>query len=329
MITVPWAWLIGMFINPGFLPWEIAKWYGVFVFGAVFLITTVAVYRYWCHNFGKSMWAMTAAMLLGCQIYWWWALACGNQGAIAACAVLLVICLYQKHPVIGGLLMTVVMIKPQLAAIFYLIFLLEKEYKVILVSFLSGLIAFLSVVIWTGESFVSLLLQTFQAGSSLENVYFGLFDILKYQNISVAHILLLDVGAGIIYTLIYWRYNKYKVGSVFSHFSGVAIASSFWFYKQPHDNIIFAVPCLAALYLAFVDRRKSRYVYGLGMVVLMIGSFYIQGLIQHLIRWLGIMCDSAVAISVGRMGSSAIWIVLGGCMLFFTENTDGKCRQAD
>ncbi len=33
--------------------------------------------------------------------------------------------------------------------------------------------------------------------------------------------------------------------NIFVLFSGVAIASTFWFYKQPHDNIILAIPCIA------------------------------------------------------------------------------------
>ena len=98
MITVPWAWLIGMLINPGFLPYGIAKIIGVIIYIGTYLITSAVLANYWLNNIVNNrkkdlLWVIFPGFLLGAQIYWWWSIICGNQGAIIACII--IICLGQ------------------------------------------------------------------------------------------------------------------------------------------------------------------------------------------------------------------------------------------
>lgn len=305
MVTVPWAWLLGMVINPGFLPYEIAKCIGIIVYITIYIVTSIILYRYWIKQCGADKkWAVMATSLLGCQIYWWWSFACGNHGAIAACLTIISICIYKKHPIISGILMLFAMIKPQLAAIFFLVFLLEKEFKVIATTFIGGIISCLSVMLITKTSMLTLISQAFAGGSSLEKVFFGLFDVLKFYNISVSIVLMIDVLAGVLYVVIYWVIcKKRQIENEFMLFSGVAVASTFWFYKQPHDSIIVAIPCLALLYIGYLNRNKClKYML---LIVILVGSFYLQGVVQFILKILtpDIMPEMATSLgmSINRM----------------------------
>ena len=311
MATVPYAWLLGGVFNPGFLPYPIAVYVGVAWIGVAFAGASAVIYQYWITYFEQEykVWALLAALLLGCQIYWWWGIACGNHGVIAACLIIMAICLYQKHPVISGILMTFAMIKPQLALPFFFIFLLEKEYRIIWISLAGGIASMLGTAMMAHSSVWDLVRMTFQTGSSWGNSFFGLFDVFRFVGMPVGIVLLCDMVVGVAYTYILWRLGKRRGNqTVFEKFSGVAIASTFWFYKQPHDNIILAVPCIAFLYLAYkgIDRKVYLYIF---LIVAIVGSFYIQGFCQHLLP-AGLVSE-AMEISIGRTLQAVFLMVIG------------------
>lgn len=315
MATVPYAWLLGGIFNPGILPWPMAVCVGIAWIAVAFAGALAVVYQYWITHIEREhkVWALMAALLVGCQIYWWWGIACGNHGVIAACLIIIAICLYQKHPVFSGILMTFAMIKPQLALPFFFIFLLEKEYKIIGIAFMGGIASMLGTAMMAGSSVWDLIRTIFQTGSSWSNSFFGLFDIFRFAGVPVGIILLCDMVVGVIYTYILWRIGrKTDNQNVFEKFSGVAIASTFWFYKQPHDNIILAVPCIAFLYLAYkeTDRRVYLYIF---LIAAIVGSFYIQGFCQHLLP-AGLVSD-AMEISIGRT-LQAVFLMAVGIGLF-------------
>lgn len=324
MITVPWAWVLGMFMNPGFLPYDIAKIVGILVYGFIYLITCFVIFKYWKRTFGtcfiskNSMhFAILSSLLIGCQIYWWWALVCGNQGAVVACIIVICLCICDKFPILCGMLMGVSMIKPQLAAIFFLTFFLEKRYKIIFTAALVDILALGGVALVTDSSIIILLMQTFRAGSSLEEVYFGLFDLLKFYSIPTYMILLTDVLAGVIFVVVYFMgiNNKRDKSIVFVRYAGTAIASMFWFYKQPHDNVILVIPCIAFLYITFTSERKQIWVTSLLSVAFLVGSFYIQGLCRLVINLMEIKFPPDFVVSIGRTLQSLCCVFCGFLLL--------------
>lgn len=321
MATVPYAWLLGGIFNPGILSWPIAVCVGIAWIAVAFAGASTVVYQYWIAHIEKEhkVWALMAALLVGCQIYWWWGIACGNHGVIAACLIIMAICLYQKHPVVSGILMTFAMIKPQLALPFFFIFLLEKEYRIIGIALIGGIASMLGTAVMAGSSVWDLIRMIFQTGSSWSNSFFGLFDIFRFAGVPVGIILLCDMAVGVIYTYILWRIGrKTDNQNVFVKFSGVAIASTFWFYKQPHDNIILAVPCIAFLYLACkgTDRRVYLYIF---LIAAIVGSFYIQGFCQHLLP-AGLVSD-AMEISIGRTLQAVFLMAVGIALFTMPEKT--------
>ena len=323
MATVPYAWLLGGIFNPGILPWPIAVCVGIVWIAVTFAGASAVVYQYWITHIEQEhkVWAFMAALLVGCQIYWWWGIACGNHGVIAACLIIMAICLYQKHPVFSGILMTFAMIKPQLALPFFFIFLLEKEYGIIGITLIGGIASMLGTAMMAGRSLWDLIKMIFQTGSSWSNSFFGLFDIFRFEEVPVGIILLCDMVVGVVYTYILWKIGrKTDNQNVFEKFSGVAIASTFWFYKQPHDNIILAVPCIAFLYLTYkgTDRKVYLYIFFIAAIV---GSFYIQGFCQHLLP-AGLFPD-AMEISIGRT-LQAVFLMAVGIGLFTMQ---GRRRE--
>ena len=326
MITVPWAWLIGMLINPGFLPYGIAKIIGVIIYIGTYLITSAVLANYWLNNIVNNrkkdlLWVIFPGFLLGAQIYWWWSIICGNQGAIIACIIIICLCLYKKHPIISGLLMTVAMVKTQLTAIFYVLLLLQKEYKLIFTSIISGLVSFLSVSLITKSTFVELLLQTFQSGSKLDGVFYGLFDVMKFFNAPIVLILFADIVCGLLYVLLYWKvFNNKNCTNIFVLFSGVAIASTFWFYKQPHDNIILAIPCIAYLYIAYVTDKRRDYFKCIINIFILVGAFYIQGAVQIIFRFFKCSIQPEMATSIGKTIYCICLIICGFSILKFKES---------
>ena len=323
-VTAPWAWILGMIINPGFLVYKAARIWGMIFFGLIYVVTTISIYMYVTYwntdecKYSKRI-GLAAALLLGSQLYWWWAVACGNQGAIAACFIIMAICFYQKNPYLGGIFMTFAMIKPQLAAIFYLIFLFEKEYKLLAISLVSGSVAFLGSAAAIHMSPVELLIQTFHEGSSLDNVFFGLFDLLKFYGWPVSTILFMDIFIGICFVSISYLIIAKKHAGVFEIFSIAAVASVFWFYKQPHDNVILAVPCIACLLAAHnSDIEETRIRNYAGMVII-IFSFFIQGIVQHFMNIIRINPGKNIAVSMGRTIQCVVLIIIVICMLRIQE----------
>ena len=137
----------------------------------------------------------------------------------------------------------------------------------------------LGTAMMAGSSVWDLIKMIFQTGSSWSNSFFGLFDIFRFEEVPVGIILLCDMVVGVVYTYILWKIGrKTDNQNVFEKFSGVAIASTFWFYKQPHDNIILAVPCIAFLYLTYkgTDRKVYLYIFFIAAIV---GSFYNTGIL--------------------------------------------------
>lgn len=324
MITVPWAWVLGMFMNPGFLPYEIAKVVGILVYVLIYFITCFVLYKYWKGRLGTSnininvlYFAILSSLLLGCQIYWWWALVCGNQGAVVACIIIICLCICDKYPRLCGVLMGISMIKPQLAGIFFLTFFLEKRYKIIFTAALVDIFALGGAALVTDSSIINLLMQTFRAGSSLENVYFGLFDLLKFYRVPTYRILLADVLAGVAFVVAYFMRinNKGDKCIVFVRYAGTAIASMFWFYKQPHDNIILAIPCIAFLYIAFTNERKQNWIVDLLAIAFLVGSFYIQGMCRMGFNLIGSRLSPDLVVSIGRTLQSVCCILCGFLLL--------------
>lgn len=282
MITVPWAWLLGIFINPGFLPYEIAKIWGFVVLIILFVICMYVVYQYADRklNLDKTgRWTMV--MLLGSSLYWWFSIFNGNNGMIAALIIIIAICICDKHPVATGILMTLAMIKPQLAAVFYLVLLVQKRFLPIIVSAITGIVSVLTVSLMLKISPFVLVGETAAASGVLNDTYIGIFDQLRYYGLSLNTALYMDIAAGcVFFGICVYMLCKYKIDETLIWFTVPTVMQSFWFYKQTHDNIIICI-LMMSFALIFYRTQQVRIRGGcLLCIILLITSFYLTNLVS-------------------------------------------------
>ena len=325
MVTVPWAWALSFFINPGFLPYEAARTWGMIVYFMVCTITSIVCYRYVKENYFQNVedtkkWSLTAVFIVLGQYCWVWSFMCGNHGALACCFVIIALCIYKKHPIGAGVLMAIGMIKPQVAVLFYITFLLLKQYKVIITSAIIGLAVMIMTCGITGAGFFELLQGTSQVGTNLEGVFFGLFNMMKYAGVPTNIVLGLDIVVGLIYLLVVtWysiKYNNAK--NDLAVFMGAAIASTFWFYKQSHDFVILILPCLVLL--AGMDKIKDKYFIKNTMLLFFyISIFYFQSILRKLTCMITGL-DTQIGKELFMTFTAVVFIIMGILMVKNEEN---------
>lgn len=284
MVTVPWAWILGNIISPGFLPYEAAKIWGMTMFFVIAGLTSIVAYQYVEKNFffqsrEKKKWALLAVFIVLSQYCWVWSFMCGNHGAIACCFIVLAVCLYKEHPVLAGVCMAFAMIKPQVAALFFITFLILKQFKVIISAAACGLSAMLLIYGITGVGIFELLQQTTNVGTNLEGVFYGLFNMLKYQGISPNTILIMDIIAGMVYLVYVTSRDRKNEQNELEVFMGASIASTFWFYKQSHDYVILIIPCMILLH-GIHELREKKFWIRLTEIVAFIFVFYVQSAVR-------------------------------------------------
>jgi len=285
MVTVPWAWIWGNIINPGFLPYELAK-----VWGMLFYLTTIIITSIMCAKYignaincdSKRHWMIITGMVVIAQYNLVWSFMCGNHGALACCFIIQAIIIIDTHPYLAGVLMTLALIKPQVALPFLFMFLLLHKFRILITTFLLEVVTITSVCIITGLGLLELLSGTASVGTNLEGVYFGLFNMLKYTGIPTGIILAMDMVVGI--ALVVWLFLRTTSSDNYmSMFVPCAIASTFWFYKQPHDMVILAIPLMVTI-LRVINSSDEHDVW-LTMIiqVVLLGVFYGQSILRKIV----------------------------------------------
>lgn len=289
MVTVPWAWIWGSIISPGFLQYEYAKIWGGIFFLLMAVVTSCVCYCYieksfnWKAGDEKRKWCLQAFFIVFSQYCWVWSFMCGNHGALACCFVVIALCIYKEHPYLAGVMMTFGMIKPQAAALFFITFLIIKQYRVILTTIICELATFLSIWLLIGSGPLELMQQTAGIGTNLDGVFFGLFNMLKYVGVPTTVVLLLDIAAGVLYLVFHTLVTRKYMGENGLHiFVGATIASTFWFYKQSHDYVILIVLCMVLLKEIY-DLREKNYITSLIMLITFIVIFYVQSFTRKVV----------------------------------------------
>ncbi len=317
MVTVPWAWIWGSIISPGFLKYEYARVWGCFFFLFLAIVTSIVCYRYiettfnWTVIEEKKKWCFMAFFIVFSQYCWVWSFMCGNHGALACCFIVIAVCIYKEHPYLAGIMMTFAMIKPQVAALFFITFLILKQYRLIITAIIAEVATMLVLWIVTGSNLFQLLEQTAGVGTNLNGVFFGLLNMLKYFDISTSLILVLDIVLGVGYLLVHTLLTRKYVGDNDLYiFVGTTIASTFWFYKQSHDYVILIIPCLVLLKEIF-DLREKNYFKSLIAMIVFIAVFYVQSFTRKVICKVFPAISESVGKELFMTLTCLVFIVLG------------------
>lgn len=272
--TAPWAYLIGNIIAPGFLPWSIAKPFSIAV---SLLFTLFAVWRVWRYAHTRLQGAQTlytpafiaCLCALACLALFPWlsGLKQGNHSLVVTAALVVAMTLdVKKHWVPIALCLALASIKPHVAALFFLPYLVRRQWRVLLLS--GGLIvlAWAVVSLRTGTSPIALLSAIFgqsdyYEGSNTPFVYYGLFDFLVWQNwVRSSHLLVVQMAAGLVATLLLCF--KYRTADTGTLFAICAVISTLWSYGHTFDLQVLCLLSVALLLRAFTQAGTFAYSFG-------------------------------------------------------------------
>ena len=255
--TVPWAYVLGNVINPGFLPYSAMCVYILALDFIAPLVTVLCMGRFLLrHRYVQDKYmAGLASLLVFAPSMWANAVLFGNQSGIVCCCVILSMCVLEDSETLAGLLLAVAMCKPQVAFVFLFPLLCKKHWKAITVTSGTVLGSWLLAAILTESSPISMLTDIMNQGLSYNTSYYGLFNFLLGFGISTKVVLLLDVAAGgvILLAAAAWMFRKKLDNDWLLWYAVTAVVSVMWFYKQSHDYIILALPAIAIFCLPHIS----------------------------------------------------------------------------
>jgi hypothetical protein len=256
--TVPWACVFGSVFYGGFLPFSVARVYTLALHFVSLIATCVVLYKTFSNAVPeKGKWCL---VLLPCVHFsFMYSVHYGNAGGIICCLLVIAFCISDRWPILSGVLLGLSMMKPQVAAIICLAFLIRKQWKALCVA-AAIVITGWAVSAWmTATEPSTLLRQTLEYGTAAPTQYLGLLNNLKYIGVDSTLILLLNMVLGCTYTLWLMAYlkkkNHYAANSVFA-FVPACLASVFWIYKNGTDYLI--VTYAAVFFVLLLTRREMK-----------------------------------------------------------------------
>lgn len=254
--TVPWACIFGSVFYGGFLPLkqaEVYLWILHFVFWFLLAITIKSCY-------GKELRKPELYLLIflvASQFSFMYSLRFGNMGAVVCCILVMSICLIDRIPWLSGILLGFAMMKPQIAAIVCLVYLLNKKWKPLVIGAAIDIAGLITTSIVTNTGMLQLLREMLQSGTASKEQYLGLCSFLLAFGWDRRVILLLNMLLGIGYTVVLWYYLKKKSNRIMNEivlYAPACIASTFWMYKNGTDYLILA---FASAFFVLLCMRKE------------------------------------------------------------------------
>lgn len=254
--TVPWGCIFGSIFYAGFLP---IKWAHVYVFTFHF-VAVVGLLLVLCKRFYGvfSRYHIIVLLLLPfAQFSFMYSLRYGNAGGIICCLLMIAFFLEERHPILSGIFLGMAMMKPQIAGIICIVFLLKKQWKTLFVAAGFVFSGWISTSIVVDVDPLQLLEQTFSSGTAAPTQYLGLLNNLKYADIDSTYIMLINVLIGCFYTVgMYFYMRKHSPidkDSIFVYIPS-CIASVFWIYKNGTDYMILV---FVAIFFVLLCMKKA------------------------------------------------------------------------
>lgn len=247
--TVPWAYLLGNLMNPGFLPYAAVRVWILALDLVLALAAAWALRGYLLrsgHCTDPAVAALAGALVLAPSM-WANAVLFGNQSGIVCCCLVLMLCAIDRHPVLAGVLLAFAMCKPQIAFIFLLPVVCRRRWRTAATAAGVVLAAWAAAAALTVTPPMTMLWDMLDQGLGYTSSYFGLFNFLLGFGAPTSVVLALDIVAGMAVfaagALALRRRGLW--GDWLAWFSLAAVVSVLWFYKQNHDYIILLLPAAA------------------------------------------------------------------------------------
>lgn len=250
--TVPWAYVLGNVINPGWCSFATVRVYLLALYALLPVLCAMCVYAYLLdHGYTASRGkALAASLLVFAPSLWANAVFFGNQSGIICCLIILSLFLLEDHELLAGVLLAIAMCKPQIAAVFFLPLLVKRKWKAILLAAAIVLAGWAAAIGLTHTAPLEMLLQMLTQGLGYTNSYysyFGLFNILLQFGVPSRVVLVLDIllGVGLFALLARIMFREGLDDDWLAWYGLISVISTCWFYKQSHDYVILSLACIA------------------------------------------------------------------------------------
>lgn len=247
--TVPWAYVLGNLMNPGFLPFAAARVW-ILALDLIAALAAAWALRGYLLRSGRcadpAVAGLAGALVLAPSM-WANAVLFGNQSGIVCCLLVLALCCLDRHPVLAGVLLAFAMCKPQIAFVFFLPLCCRRRWKPVVTAGALVLAAWGAASALTGTAPLTMLWDMFRQGLGYKSSYFGLFNFLLGFGAPTALVLGLDILAGMA-VFAAGAFALHRRGlwrDWLAWFALAAVVSVLWFYKQNHDYIILLLPAVA------------------------------------------------------------------------------------
>lgn len=234
---VPWAYILALPLVPP-LPYGVVKfWYfGVMLFS--FLITFFLFYQY-CRRLGLSC---NHSLLISSAALCNWGLVYGlrwGQYSLPVLAALTVymIAIERNKPILGGVSLSIAMIKPQVAFLFGFVAIAKKKWRLLAVAIFIVITSWIAVAAWLDKSIWSLLAVKANQNTAI-GYYYGLFNEII---INSQHRELWILSSGIFFIILMVLVTFLQSGrSITYHMAIAGLASTMWTYSGPYDSIVLS-----------------------------------------------------------------------------------------
>lgn len=271
--TTPWGLILGNFFYPGFLNVGDAAQY-FWVLNLLILLITGFVLR----NHFRFGAIILPAFLGGFLISAYF----GNAGAVICCLLILSCLWAEELPILAGVLLSLAMIKPQIALPICFAMLLKKYFKVLVVAALIDFAAWGIAALITNQTPINLLTEFLSINTGGGVAFAGLFTLAFTENLSLA--MGLSMLAGILFIWLTFRDEK------FFWACPACLATTFFAYSFHNEFFILILPALFCIDLAARTDSKIFWLsafafmsWGVFVLFLILGDFWLTRTIFALI----------------------------------------------
>lgn len=244
--TVPWALVFGAFFYPGYMPITAAK---VYLTALHIVFLALGIYLIYKRNHEKKNLFVIAFAAVS-HFSFMYSIFFGNCGGVISLMIICALLLVDEKPVIAGLIMGIALLKPQISALFCLVWLIDKKIKPLIIAGAFCVAGWAASSALTGINPLQLLKEMSEASTASEEQYLGLLSPLRFLGVDSMIILGLNVIIGVAFMVILGIKLKKSGANKFSPFlkyTPAAIASCFWIYKNGTDFLILLIAVIALI----------------------------------------------------------------------------------
>lgn len=260
--TLPWTKVMGVLVHGAFLNYMMSCFYYSALNILTFVIVLWLVYRKLYDHYSDKVIAELG--VFGMLTSWYitdWILK-GNNATLVCLFVIGAICLLDTHENWSGILLAFAMIKPQIAGPFFLVLMLKKKWRLVIISGGITLLCWGASVWITGIGPIRQLSNILYLRVNLNESYlvYGIFDGLQSFGVSSTVVLGASMlfGIGITLILVSMLERKGVTQGVFTIYVIPAIVSVFWCYKSQCDYNILMIVAIALVEYWYASERSSK-----------------------------------------------------------------------